>query len=336
MDAHGGVFPERSMSARKEPMNSSAHCPRDGNRDDSQDGFSLIEVAIVLVIIGIIAGSGMSLIGTLTEKRTRNECRDYMSLAKESLLSHVNINGSLPYASEDTDGTADDGETSGYLPYVDLKLKPTDSYGRVLKYEINELLVADEQTTCEALADGLEDAPSVVDSDGATFSIPVAVVLVSAGPMDSDSDGDVFDMVEGSFQGDNTTGVPNYIRHPAIDTFDDLVLYIGEGELYSEADCSGIRTWIVRVENNSNREAFLHNVTYPSKLVCSGRIGKKQAKIFKVEDGDAVELKDGLDYLSSDHMDSYPRNTPRVITHKTTLSIKPFSPPPSGQVTPGS
>ncbi len=303
----------------KEPMNTTIYHPRDGMDDESQGGFTLIEVAIVLVIIGIIAGSGMSLFGTLTEKKTRNECREYMVLVKEALLSHVNINGFLPYASDDTDGIADDGETSGYLPYVDLKLKPVDSYNRVLKYEINGLLVTDKQTTCNALSNGLSADPAIVDSDGSTVSIPVAAVLVSAGPMDADSDGDVFDIVEGAYEGDNTSGNPNYIRHPEIDTFDDLVLYISEGELYGSAGCSGILTWTVSIVNNSGQEVFLHNVTYPSKLVCSGRIDDGETKSFKVEDGEAIELKDGIDYLSSSHVDSSPNNTPQVISSDITL-----------------
>ena len=75
----------------------------------------------------------------------------------------------------------------------------------------------------------------MVDADGASTSFSIAAIIISAGPMDADSDGNVFDAItSGPYQGDNTDGNPNYIRHPPTDTFDDLVSYIGGNELYGE------------------------------------------------------------------------------------------------------
>jgi prepilin-type N-terminal cleavage/methylation domain-containing protein len=36
-------------------------------------GFTLIEIAIVMVIIGLLAGGGVSLMGMLSERKARNE-----------------------------------------------------------------------------------------------------------------------------------------------------------------------------------------------------------------------------------------------------------------------
>ncbi len=284
-----------------------------------QGGFTLIEVAVVLVVIGVMAGGGVSLIRVLTEKKARNETAEYLAQARASLLSYSSINGVLPYASSDLDGSADAGVTSGYLPFVDLQLKPVDSYSRPLKYHLNSALATSAQATCNAIASGLSGAPRVVDVDGAATAFPVAAMLLSSGPRDADSDDDVFDAVDASVTGDNGSGAPNYVRYPEIDTFDDIVLYIGEGELFAEAGCPGPTTWTLNIVNDTAQEVFLHNVTFPSRLICSGRVASGESGVFKAEDGDALELRDGIDYLSSLHVDTTPQNTPAVMQANLSL-----------------
>ncbi len=294
--------------------------------DGHHRGFTLIEVAVVLVVIGIMAGGGVSLIRLLTEKKARDQTAEYLAQAKTSLLSYASINGTLPYASSDLDGDADAGVTSGYLPFVDLQLKPVDAYGRPLKYHLNAALAIAAQATCNAISAGLGGAPQVVDVDGASVAFSVAAMLLSSGPRDADADSDVFDAVDGAVAGDNTDGSPNYIRYPEIDSFDDLVVYVGEGELFADAGCAGPTTWTLSVANASAREIFLHNVTFPSRLICSGRVAAGETGVFKVEDGDALELRDGIDYLSSLHVNSTPDNTPAVIVGDLSLLVNPGDP----------
>jgi len=199
----------------------------------NKHGFTLIEIAIVMVIIGLLAGGGVSIMGMLTQRKARNETIDYLKETKEALLTYVTINGKLPWADTDGDGNQNNNATSGTLPYLDLMVRPSDPYKRVLRYGINSNLGTDKPTTCSALKIGLSSGPRVVDGDGAATSFYIAAILISSGPMDLDSDGDVFDAItSGSYQGDNTDGTPNYIRHTPIDTFDDLVVYIGGNELY--------------------------------------------------------------------------------------------------------
>jgi len=59
-------------------------------------GFSLIEIAIVMVIIGVLAGGGVSLIGMLTKRKARTESIDYLKHAQAALISFADINGRLP------------------------------------------------------------------------------------------------------------------------------------------------------------------------------------------------------------------------------------------------
>ncbi len=157
-------------------------------------GFTLIEMAIVMVVIGLLAGGGTFVMGMLTERKARNESIDYLHQAKEALISHADTQGFLPSADTDQDGTGD-GATAGGFPYLDLKVRPTDLYKRVLRYELNPNLSTDLQTTCSALKTGLSGAPDVVDGDGSSTAFSVAAVLVSSGPMDADGDGNILDRI---------------------------------------------------------------------------------------------------------------------------------------------
>lgn len=229
------------------------------------NGFTLIEIAIVLVIIGLLAGGGTAVLGMLTARKARTESLDYLQTCKEAVVSFAAINGRLPLASAGADGTVSDGDgqASGYLPFLDLETQPVDAYKRVPRFAVNPTLTTDLPATCAALRSGLTGAPSVVDADGAVSAFSVAAVLVGAGPQDADGDGNVFDRISsGTYQGDNTDGNPNYLRHPPTDTFDDLVLYIGGNELYGRI-CEYL---VLAVNNNSASTVYVYNQTAGSDL----------------------------------------------------------------------
>ena len=220
-------------------------------------GFTLIEIAIVMVIIGVLAGGGVSLMGMLTKRKARTETIEYLKQAQAALISFADINGRLPWADTSGDGAENAGSSSGNLPYQTLKLSPTDPYKRMLRYEFNANLATNLTVSCSALRSGLSGGPNIVDADGAASSFPIAAILVSAGTMDADSDGNVFDDIStGTHQGDNRDGNPNYIRHPSVDSFDDLVVYLGENQLYGEI-CEYLN---LAVKNDSGATVNVHNL----------------------------------------------------------------------------
>lgn len=59
-------------------------------------GLTLIEIAIALVIIGILTGLGASLIGILTKRAKLNENREKLRVAYESVLNYATQNKTLP------------------------------------------------------------------------------------------------------------------------------------------------------------------------------------------------------------------------------------------------
>ena len=253
----------------------------------NQTGFTFIEIAIVMVIIGLLAGGGVSIMGMLTQRKARNETIDYLKETKEALISYANINGKLPWADTDGDGNQNNNATSGTLPYLDLEVRPSDPYKRVLRYGINSNLGTDRPTTCNALKAGFSSGPRVVDGDGSASSFYIAAILISSGPMDLDSDGNVFDAItSGSHQGDNTDGTPNYIRHPPIDTFDDLVVYIGGNELYGNL-CEYL-TLAVNNNTSPSINVYVYNRTQGTDL---GSVSSGGSALYEIISGTRIEIR---------------------------------------------
>lgn len=220
---------------------------------NKEKGFTLIEIAIVMVIIGLLTGGGISIMRVLTERKLRNENLEYLQQTKEAIISFATINGRLPWADSTVpaDGVQDAGATSGTLPFLDLNLPPTDPYKRVVKYVINGGLTNNRQNSCNTLLTPLAGNPSVVDADGSTTAFSVAAILISNGPTMP------FNSVAGTFSGNNATGTPNYIKSFLTATFDDEVVYIGGFELYGKV-CGNFTT--ASINNTSAATVYVRKI----------------------------------------------------------------------------
>jgi prepilin-type N-terminal cleavage/methylation domain-containing protein len=287
MRAHvGGPFSIESIVLSaieirpKDALRSSVNLPR------RQQGFSLLEIAIVMVIIGLLAGGGISVMSVLTQRKVRHETIDYLHQARAVLVSFAAIHGRLPWADTNADGSENAAAASGALPFQTLKLMPTDPNKRILKYALNSSLGTNRTASCMALRTGLAGGPRVVDADGTGVAFAAAAVLASAGPRDADSDGNAFDVIStGTHQGDNTDGNPNFIRHPPTDTFDDLVIYLGENELFGEI-CEYLT---LAVNNNSGGTIYVYNRTQGSDL---GTLTNGAFGTYDILSGSQIEIQD--------------------------------------------
>lgn len=120
------------------------------------NGFSLLEMAIVLAIVGLLlAGLLPTLSGQMDQQR-RNETEEQLGEIKEALMGYTLINGRLPCPASSSSsgaesfaigGSASDGNCSnfnnGFLPAMTLGLSQTDSegfaidpWGRRIRYAV--------------------------------------------------------------------------------------------------------------------------------------------------------------------------------------------------------
>jgi prepilin-type N-terminal cleavage/methylation domain-containing protein len=107
----------------------------------SQTGFSLVEMAIVLAIVGVLIGSMMMTLSAQVDQRNFNETQRRLESAREALLAFAILNGRLPCPAAPATGGASDGQESptgggsctnylnGYLPARTLAIQPSDSSG---------------------------------------------------------------------------------------------------------------------------------------------------------------------------------------------------------------
>lgn len=105
-------------------------------------GFSLIEMAVVLAIVGVLISSMMLTLSAQVDQRNYNETLRRLESAKDALLAFAIVNGRLPCPSAPagTAGATDGSESpigggicthynNGFLPARTLAIQPSDSSG---------------------------------------------------------------------------------------------------------------------------------------------------------------------------------------------------------------
>ncbi|MFT4171835.1 MAG: type II secretion system protein [Rhodocyclaceae bacterium] len=152
-------------------------------------GFTLIEIAIALVILAVLAGGAMMALRVQTQRAHIVQTRDTLEEAREALYSFAMTQGYLPCPAVDargeagtcpsnTDGTT--GTTSaGMLPWKDLGLGNTDAWGQPLRYAVSNALLAPAIPTLAAGTNSqlvVKDGANRLNSEGS-----VAFVLWSPG-----------------------------------------------------------------------------------------------------------------------------------------------------------
>ncbi len=113
-------------------------------------GFSLIEMAIVLLVMGLLLGGGLAMLGAQIEQQRIRDTQRLLEEAREALLGYAasNVDATnhphLPCPDTANDGVEDRTATpgpcaanEGNLPWVTLGLSEgTDSWGNRLRYAV--------------------------------------------------------------------------------------------------------------------------------------------------------------------------------------------------------
>lgn len=161
----------------------------------AQAGFSLIELAVVLVIIGLLVGGGIAALTSATEQTRRVDAKRQLQHVREALYGFAMSRGRLPCpdsdyppdGEEDIDGTGTDcTQDQGALPWVDLGVGRRDPWGSPLLYYVDRSPVnfADPTATSTTPAFDLsqDGTLDVGDGDGSPIVDDSPAVIVSHGP----------------------------------------------------------------------------------------------------------------------------------------------------------
>jgi len=121
-------------------------------------GFSLIEMALVLAIVGFVLGGMMLTLSAQVTQHNIDETQNRLKQARDALLGFAIANGRLPCPATATSngvespangGTCTNvsGIYTGYLPAVTLGFQPVDSSGYAVDAWNNRIRYAVAQTT---------------------------------------------------------------------------------------------------------------------------------------------------------------------------------------------
>ena len=107
-------------------------------------GFTLVEMAIVLVIIGFILGGLLVSLTAQTDLRDYAETRKLLENSKEALIGYTLTNRHLPCPDITNDGvedfnavTGNCSASEGNLPWSTLGLPNTDAWGQAFLYRVS-------------------------------------------------------------------------------------------------------------------------------------------------------------------------------------------------------
>jgi prepilin-type N-terminal cleavage/methylation domain-containing protein len=236
-------------------------------------GFTLIEMAIVLIIITILIGGLAVPLSAQIQARRIAETKKTLEEAREAIIGYAmthNTGGATPrpyLPCPDTNAIPDGRENrtvtgacdqpDGWFPWVDLGTAPQDAWGNRLHYSVENREYSDSSKGMPNLTPPLYTPPyaNLVfkqicrDSTCATLeAIYLPVVLFSHGPNGwgaNNINGNTLAAPTSADELENTNADTNFVsRTPskagdASGEFDDLMVWISDGLLRSRVCPAG-------------------------------------------------------------------------------------------------
>lgn len=199
-------------------------------------GFTLVELAIVLVIVGLLVGMGAGLMGPLTKRAKVYETKEIVNAAAESLISYGATNNELPDTSTFPSevGRANDawGNALNYIMEDNLK---DSSLGGICERKSTRL-------TVNVCSDTGCSAPDVRPD--------IAFIILSSGEnMNNQTEGTLAVTATRTINVyDYGLNIDNYATDMnRTEPYDDIVKWISLQELRTKAGCVGPQ---IKILNN--------------------------------------------------------------------------------------
>ncbi|QBE66677.1 type II secretion system protein [Pseudoduganella lutea] len=225
-------------------------------------GFTLVEISIVLVVVGLLIGGLITPLSTQLDQRRVTDTQRAMEDAREALVGFAVRNGHLPCPAisaanglEDRDGDRCRNERrAGFLPWATLGMPKLDSWGRVYLYSVSpdfaDSVARFRLATPRDITVATRDAAGNVVAATAPNDIPAVIVSTGKNGYGGFSDLGVRALDAGAGNVDekvnmNAAGTA-YIARGASDNaaapggaYDDLVVWLSPNILFNRMVAAG-------------------------------------------------------------------------------------------------
>lgn len=208
----------------------------------TERGFSLIEVAIAIILFGLLLKLVLGSYSALQQQSEHKASRTQLEQARESILAFLIEHGRLPCPASKTQGGGQEDCTRshGQPPWRSLGIPETDIWGRRLTYfaassfralpNAGEQAGFDLKTGIAPSNTGLASIRNSLDRGGKTIAIDIACVLVMHGRNGLGSSAD---------ERENQDEDLEFVSDAPSPTFDDQLLWIGPGILKARLIAAG-------------------------------------------------------------------------------------------------
>ena len=117
------------------------------------NGFTLVELAVVIAIVALLLGALLTPLATQYQMRRNKEAESMLEEIKEALIGYAVSQGRLPCPDTNADGLENPdtppgctATVQGFLPWQDLGVPATDPWGRLFVYRVTPELTHLVQT----------------------------------------------------------------------------------------------------------------------------------------------------------------------------------------------
>ncbi|ALG67206.1 type II secretion system protein [Beggiatoa leptomitoformis] len=199
---------------------------------NKERGFSILELAMVVFIIALLAGSLLIPLSTRINQQYIQNTQKSLEEAKEALLGYAVINGRFPCPAL-ADGKANSTlcNSEGFIPWVELGVGRYDGWGKTLRYRVDKTFMIDEAEIKDKQMKGTSGFTiKTIDNSSLASSDVIVAILFSTG---KNGKADNTNLIGGS----NT----NYTQDTqnSAQNFDDMLIWISNSMLASRWVMSG-------------------------------------------------------------------------------------------------
>jgi len=233
-------------------------------------GFTLVEVAIVLVIVGLLLAGGMILMSATADTARYKESQSNLNEVKETMISYYSVNHFLPCPDTDGDGienppahTGTCTDVRGFLPHVTLGIGGNgDAWGERIKYIVTDeatRFFTTQATSCtytrpavSASTIRIQDLNTAATNYVGDFAAFALVSTAKNGRQTNSGMTGAFTNNGGcaglnareqeNCDADSILRFGNQMTDGTSVTFDDMVVWVGDMQLISELRKSGFCT----------------------------------------------------------------------------------------------